>query len=141
MKFSEFKKNIDDGIKNTVSDEESSEKVKHLETILNIANTINRSLIIEDVLELVLKNAIRLTNSERGFIVLQNARGNLDFKIGLDSENKPLPENLFHISNTVVEDVFYHGQSIFIEGAQSDATYDPSKSILKLDLQTILAHL
>ena len=72
MKFSEFKKNIDNGIKNTVSDEESSEKVKHLEAILNIANTINRSLIIEDVLELVLKNAIRLTNSERGFIVLQN---------------------------------------------------------------------
>ena len=34
--------------------------------------------------------------------------------------------------------MFYHGQSIFIEGAQSDATYDPSKSILKLDLQTIL---
>lgn len=138
MKFSEFKKNIDDGIKNTVSDEESSEKVKHLEAILNIANTINRSLIIEDVLELVLKNAIRLTNSERGFIVLQNSHGNLDFKIGLDSENNPLPENLFHISNSVVEDVFYHGQSIFIEGAQSDATYDPSKSILKLDLQTIL---
>ncbi len=138
MKFSEFKKNIDDGIKNTGSDEESSEKVKHLEAILNIANTINRSLILDDVLELVLKNAIRLTNSERGFIVLQNAQENLEFKLGLDSENKNLPENLFHISNTVVEDVFYHGQSIFIEGAQSDATYDPSKSILKLDLQTIL---
>lgn len=138
MKFSEFKKNIDDGIKNTGSDEESSEKVKHLEAILNIANTINRSLILDDVLELVLKNAIRLTNSERGFIVLQNAQENLEFKLGLDLENKNLPENLFHISNTVVEDVFYHGQSIFIEGAQSDATYDPSKSILKLDLQTIL---
>lgn len=138
MKFSEFKKNIDDGIKNTLSDDESSEKVKHLEAILNIANLINRSLILEDVLELVLKNAIRLTNSERGFIVLQNNQSNLEFKIGLDSKNNNLPENLFHISNTVVEDVFYYGQSIFIEGAQSDATYDPSKSILKLDLQTIL---
>jgi hypothetical protein len=27
---------------------------------------------------------------------------------------------LFQISNSVVEDVFYNGQSRFIEGAQSD---------------------
>ena len=77
MKFSEFKKNIDDGLKNTLTEDESSDRVKNLEAILNIVNTINRSLILEDVLELVLKNAIRLTNSERGFIVLQNSQGKL----------------------------------------------------------------
>jgi K+-sensing histidine kinase KdpD len=37
-----------------------------------------------------------------------------------------------------VEDVFQSGQSIFIEGAQSDSSYDPTRSILQLDLQTIL---
>ncbi len=138
MKFSEFKKNIDEGIKNTISEDESSERVKNLEAILNIANTINRSLILEDVLELVLKNAIRLTSSERGFIVLQNSNDELEFKLGLNSENETLSKESFNISTTVVEDVYLNGQSIFIEGAQSDATYDPTKSILKLDLQTIL---
>ncbi|MCW9066550.1 MAG: hypothetical protein OQJ78_09660, partial [Ignavibacteriaceae bacterium] len=83
MKFSEFKKNIDDGIKNVIADNESSDRTKSLEAILNIVNTINRSLILEDVLELVLKNAIRLTQSERGFIVLQNTTGDLEFKLGL----------------------------------------------------------
>lgn len=138
MKFSEFKKNIDAGIKNIHDETESSDKAKNLEAILNIVNTINRSLILDDVLELVLKNAIRLTNSERGFIVLQSSSGKLEFKLGLDSENNSLPEEMFEISNTVVSDVFQNGQSLFIEGAQSDATYDTSKSILKLDLQTIL---
>lgn len=138
MKFSEFKKNIDEGFKNNFSNEESAEKLKNLETILNIVNTINRSLILDDVLELVLKNAIRLTQSERGFIVLQNETGHLEFKLGLNDENENLPKQMFEVSTTVVEDVFYNGQSIFIEGAQSDATYDPTKSILKLDLQTIL---
>lgn len=138
MKFSEFKKNIDSGIKTSLDSDLASEKVKNLEVILNILNSINRSLILEDVLELVLKNAIRLTNSERGFIVLKNAYGNLEFKIGLDSNNKELPESLFQISNSVVEDVFYNGQSRFIEGAQSDASLENSKSILRLDLQTIL---
>ena len=138
MKFSEFKKNIDDGIKNVIGDDESSERLKNLEAILNVVNTINRSLILDDVLELVLKNSIRLTNSERGFIVLQNDTGDLEFKIGLDEKNKNLPKQSFEVSTTVVEDVFHNGQSIFIEGAQSDATYDPTRSILKLDLQTIL---
>jgi hypothetical protein len=138
MKFSEFKKNIDSGIKSSLDNDLTSEKAKNLEVILNILNSINRSLILEDVLELVLKNAIRLTNSERGFIVLKGGTGGLEFKLGLDSNNKELPESLFQISNSVVEDVFYNGQSRFIEGAQSDATLENSKSILRLDLQTIL---
>ena len=69
MKFSDFKKNIDDEIKSVILETESSDRLKSLEAILNIVNTINRSLILEDVLELVLQNAIQLTNSERGFIV------------------------------------------------------------------------
>ncbi len=138
MKFSDFKKSVDDGLKATLTEDESSERVKNLEAILNIVNTINRSLILEDVLQLVLKNAIRLTNSERGFIVLQNPNNELEFKLGLNSENETLSKQSFEISTTVVEDVFLNGQSIFIEGAQSDATYDPTRSILKLDLQTIL---
>jgi len=45
---------------------------------------------------------------------------------------------MFQISTTVVEDVFFNGQSKFIEGAQSDVNLDSSKSILNLELQTIL---
>ncbi|MFN3693371.1 MAG: ATP-binding protein [Ignavibacterium sp.] len=138
MKFSEFKKNIDAGLRTSLIEEESTERTKNLEIILNIINSINRSLVLEDVLELVLKNAIRLTNSERGFIVLKSPTGKLEFKLGLDSNNKELPEELFQVSSSVVEDVFYNGQSRFIEGAQSDAVFVPSKSIVRLDLQTIL---
>jgi len=139
MKFSEFKKSIDETLVGKVhSGDDSNEKVKNLEVILDIVNSINRSLILDDVLELVLKNAITLTNSDRGFIVLKNQSGKLEFKLGLDATGNTLPESLFNVSNTVVENVFEEGQSRFIEGAQSDTNYDPSKSILRLELQTIL---
>ena len=138
MKFSEFKKNIDDGIRDVILDAESSERMKSLEAILNIVNTINTSLILDDVLELVLKNAIGLTHSERGFIVLQSATEVLEFKLGMNEQYENLPKEQFEVSNTVVEDVFKSGQSLFLEGAQSDTAYDRTKSILKLDLQTIL---
>ena len=58
--------------------------------------------------------------------------------LGLDSEGKVLSEDMFNISTSVVRDVFDTGQSKFIEGAQSDTDYDPTKSILRLELQTIL---
>lgn len=137
MKFSEFKEKYDLLEKKTEGSD-FSERAKNLEVILDIVKGINRSLILEDVLELVLKNSIKLTNSERGFIVLANSSNKLEYKLGLDSKGNSLPENLFEVSNSVVEDVFFTGQSKFIEGAQSDTNYDPSKSILKLELQTIL---
>lgn len=138
MKFSEFKKSIDDEIKSVILETESSDRLKSLEAILNIVNTINRSLILEDVLELVLQSAIGLTRSERGFIVLQNASGDLEYKLGLNDNNENLTKDLFEVSTTVVEDVFKNGQSLFLEGAQSDTAFDTTKSIVKLDLQTIL---
>lgn len=139
MKFSDFKKTIDESPAGIIQGgDDSSEKVKNLEVILDIVNSINRSLILDDVLELVLKNAITLTNSDRGFIVLKTQSGNLEFKLGLDSTGNSLPESLFNVSNTVVKNVFEEGHSRFIEGAQSDTNYDPSKSILRLELQTIL---
>jgi K+-sensing histidine kinase KdpD len=134
MKFSEFKEQLD---KDRYHGSESSARAKNLEAILDIAKSINRSLILEDVLELVLKNAIKLTESDRGFIVLKNSADELEFKLGLDAKGTIIPESSFNISTTVVNDVYQIGQSKFIEGAQSD-TSDPSKSILKLELETIL---
>lgn len=135
MKFSDFKKKIDEELS---ASSDLSEKARNLEFILDIVKSINHTLILEDVLQLVLKNAISLTKSERGFIVLKSPAGKLEFKLGLDSSGKTLPEELFNISTSVVKDVFETGQSKFIEDAQSDTNFDTSKSILRLDLRTIL---
>jgi signal transduction histidine kinase len=136
MKLSDLKKDIEK--KDNTIVESSSEKIKNLEVILNIVNSINSSLILDDVLELVLKYAIKLTGSDRGFIVLKNSEGILEYKLGIDYQNNSLNESSFNVSTTVVEDVFITGQSKFIEGALSDTNNDPSKSILRLELQTIL---
>jgi len=137
MKFTDFKKNLE--TQETASQPaESHEKIRNLELILDITKTLNRSLILEDVLEMVLKNSIKLTSSDRGFIVLRDGKDKLEYKIGLDSSGSHVPESSFNISTSVVKDVFETGQSKFIEAAQTDKDYDPSKSIFKLELQTIL---
>lgn len=136
MKFSELKKQVDN--QDSGNSEDKYYRLKNLEAILDVVKSINSTLILEKVLKVVLKNAIKISETERGFIVLKDAFDNLEFKLGMDSEGNNLNESMFKISTTVIEDVFFNGQSRFIEGAQSDVNLDSSKSILNLELQTIL---
>ncbi len=135
MKLSELRKNISS--KGINSGAEVNHKLQHLELILDLLKKINSSLILDEVLRSVLKYSIKLTNSERGFIVLENENKELKYRLGLDANGRELPEHFFNISTTVVEDVFLSGRSRFIEGAQNDVDNHPSKSILRLALQTI----
>ncbi len=138
MNFSDFRISLDENSKTGSLSKHHYEKSKTLELILNITKGLNKSLILEDVLRMVLNNAILLTNSDRGFIVLKNQANKLDFAIGLNSLDHQLTETDFQISTTVVEDVYDTGLARFIEDAQSDTNHNISKSILYLDLQTIL---
>lgn len=138
MKLSEFKHNLEQGNNYFFQDQNNDLKVKNLEMILDVVKKINSTLILDDVLMLVLVQAIKISESQRGFIVLKNSRGDLEYKLGLDANGITMQESSFNISTTVVEDVFSSGKSIFIEGAQSDTNFVPSKSILRLALQTIL---
>lgn len=136
MEFSEIKKIVDEA--KSSLELSSHQNSSNLEIILNIVNTINKTLIIDDVLELVLKNAISLTGTERGFIVLKNDDGILEFTLGMNSTEGKLSKEEFSVSQSVVDDVFITGESKFIESAQSDDSNRKSKSIFILDLQTIL---
>ncbi len=137
MKFAELKKRVDSKLK------ENSQEITHgsqnnLEVILEIVNKINSTLILDDVLELVLKSAIDFTKSERGFIVLANEKNNLEYKLGIDDNGNILKKVDFRVSKSVIDDVYKSGQSRFVESAQSDNNFDKSQSIFTLELQTIM---
>jgi signal transduction histidine kinase len=136
MKFSDFKKQIDE--KNALTDNSSFMKRKNLELILNIVKGINTSLVVEEVLDLVIKSAIEQTNTDRGFIVLLDKNGVLEYRMGINNKGEILSEKDFQISLSVVKDVYFTGRARFIESAQSDTNFDLTKSIHRLELQTIL---
>jgi signal transduction histidine kinase len=139
MRFADFIKSLEDEKMNEIfSSSNDNGKNKTLDRILDITKRINRSLILDEVLQLVLKNAIEITHSDRGFILLKNSASELKFSIGLDAQDKSISESAFNISTSVVEEVFKTGLSRYIEGAQNDADHDQNKSIFLLDLQTIL---
>lgn len=113
-------------------------RARELEMILNVVKTINRSLVLSEVLQLVLENSIRVAKAERGFLLLTNQENKLECAMACDADGHRLPEKEISISSTVVEDVYSTGESVCIEDALTRDEYHERESILSLELQTIL---
>jgi len=114
------------------------ERAQDLETVLSVITKINTSLVLSDVLALVIDHAIRITNSERGFLMLENGDGKLQYIVGHDKHGKKIhPEN-FEISRSIVDDVFSTGESVCVENALNDERFEQRQSIMNLELETIM---
>ncbi|HSL87021.1 MAG TPA: ATP-binding protein [Bacteroidales bacterium] len=115
-----------------------SNRAKDLELILNVVKTINKSLILDEVLQLVLDNAIKVAKAERGFLILQTEEKELRCVLARDARGHSLPDDAHQISDTIVHDVFTTAESICVENAQTDDRYEQRQSIMSLQLETIL---
>ncbi|HEX9005947.1 MAG TPA: GAF domain-containing sensor histidine kinase, partial [Bacteroidota bacterium] len=113
-------------------------RVRDLETILNVVRKINTSLVPSDVLELVVDEAIRITRAERGFLMLADPQGTLEFAVGRTALGESIDASTVKVSSTVLEDVFSTGESLCIENALHDERYERRESVMSLELQTIL---
>jgi signal transduction histidine kinase len=114
------------------------ERARDLETVLSVITKINTSLVLADVLALVIDHAIRITNSERGFLMLENGEGKLQYIIGHDKRGRKIhPEN-FQVSRSIVDDVFGTGESVCVENALNDERFEQRQSIMNLELETIM---
>lgn len=116
----------------------TSRKNENMEMILNIIQRINNSLILDEVLNLVMINAIRIANADRGFLLLLDNSNELRYKVGMNINGEFLPEDEFKISQSVVKDSFELGETICIEDAKADKNFHSRQSILNLDLSTII---
>jgi len=116
----------------------SASRVQHLEMILNVVRKINTTLVLSDVLELVLDEAIRITKAERGFLMLANGERKLEFVTGRDASGKSIHADNLQVSSSVLEDVFTTGESLCVEDALNDGRFERRQSILNLGLETII---
>jgi|GEM_PF-3464481 len=135
MRFSEFKRHVDNSL---VERKQTSDRTQYLKALLEISDKANQTLNPDEVYSIVLKNALSLTGFDKGSIYLMNSKSQeLEFKHGLDSGDNAVPADSFLASHTVIKDVFDSGQSIFIENALNNNDCRQCASIIDLELQTI----
>ena len=95
-------------------------KIEELTLILDVVRKINSSLKLDEVLKTVLSNALQITDTWRGFIILKKSNNKLIFRLGLDKFGVELFESSFSVSDLVINDVFSSGESVIIAGAENE---------------------
>ncbi len=109
-----------------------------LEALLDISKAINSTLILDDILQMVMRRAIKLLRAERGFLMLLDQEGNLQFKTAHNICKESLSKEDFRISMSIASGVAKTGKSIYTSDAQHDERYSKQKSIVELDLKSIM---
>ena len=81
-----------------------------LTTLLDRLRGLGSSRVLDEVLVLVMDSAIDATGAERGFIMLANAKGELEFKIARARSKVTLSGQSFATSQKIPQEVFATGK-------------------------------
>ena len=109
--------------------------------LLALANTtqaVNSSLELDEVLQLVMDTIIRLTEAERGFLMLRDEQGEMITRVARNWEQESINPNEFAISRTIIQRVIESGEPVLTTNAQEDPRFGGHESIIAHNLRSIL---
>jgi sigma-B regulation protein RsbU (phosphoserine phosphatase) len=109
-----------------------------LSLLYRVSQTFNSSLDLSEVLNRVMDEVIAATRAERGFVVLRQEDGSLNFGAarGLDQQTVEAPE--FQVSRGIVERVAAEGRPLLTSDAQSDSWLASRNSVRIVGVRAIL---
>jgi PAS domain S-box-containing protein len=140
--LAEMEKALDDVVgDNPRITEESNRsliRLDDLKAVLEISVAINSSFVLEDILQVVMQKAVELLSAERGFIMLLDSSGKLQFKSAHNIRKEDTSDEYFKISNSIADKVAQTGKSVYTSDAQEDERYANQQSVVELHLRSIM---
>src|SRR5262245_25007632 len=115
----------------------ANEELQKLARFIEVNQAFKFSLTPDDVLTLIVDAAIEITQAERGFLMLRNHAGDLEFKVARDRNRNWMVGNDFAMSRSVVEEAFKQNRSVIINDALEAAPHFARESVRSLDLRSI----
>jgi phosphoserine phosphatase RsbU/P len=115
----------------------ANEELQKLSRFIEVNQAFKFSLTPDDVLCLIIDAAIEITQAERGFLMLRNENGDLEFKVARDRDRNWLVGNEFAMSRSVVEEAFKQNRSVIINDAIDNSSRMARESVRSLDLRSI----
>lgn len=118
--------------------EGASVRMTDLKALLQVSLAINASLNIDDVLQMVMQQAIELMHAERGLIMLLDGNGELQVKSAYNLCREQMMEEDFRISSSITNQVARTGKSVYTSDALQDDRYAQQQSVVELHLRSIM---
>ncbi len=138
---SELKKfNLDFDYKGIGQDQSSEGGIGYddLATLYDVSQAVNSTLILDDILDIVMTRSIKLLNAERGFLMLLDNCGKLQFKTAHNIKKEQLDSQDMKISTTVADMVVKTGQAVYTSDAQIDDRFSQKASIIDLNIRSAM---
>ena len=110
----------------------------NLVALAGISQIINSTLHLNEVLRIAMDMIVRLTNAERGFLMLREPDGRLAIRVARNWSQESIDPADFAISRTVVSRVLEQGQPVLTTDAQEDPRFLGHQSVMAYQLRSIL---
>src|SRR6266540_6443799 len=114
------------------------QRFSHLQALAGIGQVVNSTLEVDEVLQIVMDTIVRLTEAERGFLMLRDERGEMSIRIARNWEQESINQNEFAISRTVIQRVIDGGEALLTTNAREDPRFGGQESIIAFNLRSIL---
>jgi adenylate cyclase len=114
------------------------QRFSHLQALAGIGQIVNSTLELDEVLQIVMDTIVRLTEAERGFLMLRNERGEMETRIARNWEQESINKSEFAISRTIIERVINGGEAVLTTNAREDPRFGGQESIIAFNLRSIL---
>jgi PAS domain S-box-containing protein len=111
---------------------------KKLLALTEIGQVVNSSLELDHVLRIVMDNLIKLTEAERGFLMLRDESGQMATRVARNWEKETLDRSENAVSTTVIQRVIQTGEAVLTTNALEDPRFGDQLSIIALNLRSIL---
>jgi len=101
----------------------------YISNVINSFSLIYSSLHLNKVLEFVIDSLITVIQAERGFLLLKNNEGRLEFKIARDANKSNLPKNSFKIVKSILVNSYKSKAIYFYEDISKEKLFPLHKMI------------
>jgi signal transduction histidine kinase len=108
------------------------------ERVLDISRKMAETRQLDPLLDYAMCEAINLIGAQRGYLVLINDDGSLDFRVQRDKDGNLVEDGEDQISTSILNRVVESGEPILIEDAMSDRSFGKSISVVELKLRSVM---
>jgi phosphoserine phosphatase RsbU/P len=110
---------------------------KDIGMLFYVFQALSSTPVLDDLLALIVDTAIEMTATERGFIMLREAKGELIFRCARNRHKRSLNGSAFQTSRRVPHAVFHKGRSISINDLNLDDSSEDHSATRQLGLHSI----
>ncbi|HEY4185298.1 MAG TPA: sigma 54-interacting transcriptional regulator [Polyangia bacterium] len=110
-----------------------------LRRLLRINKRLNSELRLPRLLELIMDTVIELTEAERGFLLLEDDKGELAVKVARNIDQQTLEAGAFELSRSIARQAATGGGPIVTIDAAGDPRFREAMSVSDLHLRSVLA--